>query len=167
MNWPNPPDLRGWLLQILPTSCFMESPLSNMTPRLRAELQKHTELWLNLKIWGKVEEQCFSLISVQLKIDVDGPLLFKTNTVLHVAEKSQCWSNDLNCTTTWCRTEWCSTISDCGCVYRMKRSGPSTEPWGMPIQQRGWFWFTTQNRNNLLFPTQIRPKERKSSQTNT
>ena len=37
--------------------------------------------------FGLVEEQCFSLIFVQLKLVMDVPLLYNTNTVLHVAEK--------------------------------------------------------------------------------
>ena len=35
--------------------------------------------------FGWVEEQCFSFI--QLKLVVDGPLLYVTNTVVYVAEQ--------------------------------------------------------------------------------
>ena len=54
----------------------MVNPLSNVTPRLWADLQRGMSPW-----------PCFSLIFVQLKLVVDGPLLYVTNTVLHVAEK--------------------------------------------------------------------------------
>ena len=41
----------------------------------------------------------------------------------------------------WCRTECRSTLSDRGCVYRMKRAGSSTEPWGTPYNKERWLRF--------------------------
>ena len=37
--------------------------------------------------FGLVEEQCFSIIFVQLKLLVDGRLRYVTDTVLHVADE--------------------------------------------------------------------------------
>ena len=37
--------------------------------------------------FGLVEEQCFSVIFVQLKLVVDGRLRYVTDTVLHVADE--------------------------------------------------------------------------------
>ena len=37
--------------------------------------------------FGRVKEQSFSLVFIQLELVVDGPLLYIAYTVLHVAEK--------------------------------------------------------------------------------
>ena len=41
-----------------------------------------------IRRFGRVEEQSFSLVFIQLELVVDGPLLYIAHTVLHVAEKS-------------------------------------------------------------------------------
>ena len=77
----------------------------NTTPRLRAELQTAKSLWPILRTPGRcgwVEGQCFSFIFVHLKLVMDGPLSYVTNTGLHVQKIiiiNQCWSEELNCIT--------------------------------------------------------------------
>ena len=71
----------------------MVSPLSNITPRLRAQWQKKyitltdSKNIRKIRRFGRVKEQSFRLVFIQLKLVVDGPLLYIAHTVFHVAEK--------------------------------------------------------------------------------
>ena len=74
-----------------------------------------------IRRFGRVKEQSFSLVFIQLELVVNGPLLYIPHTVLHVAERGAELYNSVSSANMWCITEWRSVLSDRGCVYTMKR----------------------------------------------
>ena len=90
-NRSDPLDLKVRSLANSVSLLLHDEPV-NMTPRLRAELQTAKSLWPILRTPGRSgwdEEQRFSFIFVQLKLAMDGPLLYVTNTGLHVKNKTK------------------------------------------------------------------------------
>ena len=146
-NWRTDPILRiskyaVW--QILSACCFMVSPLTNMTPRLRAELQKDMPFLSIFRTSGGSEDWDGSKCSASFCSSFSWNLLWMVHFFTSL---TQFWvlQNRDSVLERWVelhisvslsnirfRTELRSVVSDRVCVYRMKRIGLNTKPWGRP-----------------------------------
>ena len=124
----------------------MDSFESRMNPRFLAESEKGM-LWeprLNESGRGTVDGfkedkkgTSFCFVVVQFELIFHLPCFYVVcacieffGEVGHFTERSGFL--ELSSAKSWWFTEWLAMISERGVVYRMKRMGPSTAPWGTP-----------------------------------
>ena len=115
-----------------------------MTPRLRAALENKMSHWPTSTEKGRSIPGAEQMRRISVLSSFNWSLFWTTQTLMSEMQASMVrervkasegesdFYSSVSSTNIWWETEWWLITSERGWVYRMKRIGPKTEPWGTP-----------------------------------